>query len=307
MWRQHRMQVLVATVLLVCFAILLMVTGTRMEHDYVAATATCHAGPLCGDFTNGLFNGDGAIIDVVNLTVLLPVVLGLFLGAPLIAREAETTTNVLAWTQSVTRKHWVRTKLAVMVVATALLAAAVSGLVTWWSRPENSLFSDRFDPAKFDIQGVVPVAFAVFAVCVGIAVGTVIRRTVPALGISLAIFVAIRLVVSTYVRPHYLTPLRTFNGLAGDSNLPSGSWVISTHITLNGHVTGPVKVTTSCLGSGSRQAAAQCLSKLGYGMETIFQPGGRYWHFQWVEAGLFLLLAAGLLAFAYRYTLRRDA
>ena len=58
-----------------------------------------------------LFSGDGAIIDLVNLTVAVPLLIGVFWGATSVGREYDTGTNVLAWTQSVTRRHWLRGKM----------------------------------------------------------------------------------------------------------------------------------------------------------------------------------------------------
>ena len=54
-------------------------------------------------------SGDGAIFDVVNLTMVVPLLFGLFWGAPLVAKEFEDGTHNLAWTQGVTRRHWLRT------------------------------------------------------------------------------------------------------------------------------------------------------------------------------------------------------
>jgi len=41
-----------------------------------------------------------------RLVVAVPGLIGIFWGAPLVARELETGTYRLAWTQSVTRKRW---------------------------------------------------------------------------------------------------------------------------------------------------------------------------------------------------------
>jgi hypothetical protein len=38
-----------------------------------------------------------------------------------------------------------------------------------------------------------------------------------------------------------------------------------------------------------------------------YQPAGRFWAFQGIEAGIFLVLAAALIAVAFRLVLARDA
>jgi hypothetical protein len=73
--------------------------------------------------------------------------------------------------------------------AVARLAAAAGGgtiaaLATWWSGPNNALAANAFEAGQFDIQGIVPVGYAVFAMALGIAAGTVTRRTLPAIAIS---------------------------------------------------------------------------------------------------------------------------
>ena len=117
----------------------------------------------------------------------------MFLGATLVARETEHATNVLVWTQTVTRRRWLRSKIAMAVAATLVWSAAVAGLVTWWSGTPNSLYANRFDGTQFDTQSVVPIAFALFAVALGLAAGSVLRRTLPALAATVGIYVGVRL------------------------------------------------------------------------------------------------------------------
>ena len=118
-WRLHRNQIFFAASVLVGLAILLGITGAVMSGDYHSAVASCGVTHSCSDLSTTLFQGDGLIIDLVNLTIVAPVLLGLFWGAPLVAKELEEGTNVLAWTQTITRRTWMGRN-----VAWALLAAA---------------------------------------------------------------------------------------------------------------------------------------------------------------------------------------
>ena len=113
-----------------------------------------------------------------------PCLLGVFWGGPLVAGELETGTNQFAWMQSVTRSRWLAVKVGWVLLAAAVWGGAVSALVTWWSGPVNALEHQDFQPGQFDIQGIVPVGYAVFAVALGIAAGTLLRRTLPALAIT---------------------------------------------------------------------------------------------------------------------------
>lgn len=105
-WRLHRNQVYFAVAALAALALILVVTGITMANDYHAALASCAATQSCSDLGNELFRGDGAIMDLVDLTLVVPLLFGLFWGAPLLAKEFEDGTHNLAWTQGVSRRHW---------------------------------------------------------------------------------------------------------------------------------------------------------------------------------------------------------
>ncbi len=96
------------------------------------------------------------LFDLVTLTLVVPCLLGVFWGGPLVARELETGTSQFAWMQSVTRRHWLAVKAGWILLAAAAWGGAVAALVTWWSGPENALKQQNFDAGQFDIQGIVP-------------------------------------------------------------------------------------------------------------------------------------------------------
>jgi hypothetical protein len=306
LWRQHRAQALVTAVLLVAFTIAVVATGIHMAHQYEDAVHGCTAGGPC-NLVGDLFRGDGAIIDLVHLTIVVPAVLGI-LGATLIARETEHSTNVLVWTQSVTRGRWITSKLALALGATLVTSVAVTALVTWWSRTPNSLNGNRFEGAQFDTQAVVPIAFALFAVALGLAAGAWFRRVLPAIATTVIGFVAVRLAVALYVRPHLLSTVTRTLPLNKGGSAPSGSWTVSEHIVdAAGHDLGSrIAVPGGCRDVGPR-AVGQCLSRHGFRNAVTYHPPGQYWQLQWIEAGIFFALAALLVTFAVVRTRRRDA
>ena len=88
---------------------------------------------------------------------------------------------------------------------------AVSALVTWWAGPDNALHRDAFHPGRFDVTGIVPVAYAVFAMALGICAGALLRRTLPAMAVTLAGFIAVRVaVIALWLRPHYLSAVTVY-------------------------------------------------------------------------------------------------
>ena len=308
-WRLHRNQVVFASVALVALTILLLVTGSVMAHDYDSALASCRATQSCGDLGSQLFRGDGMIIDLVDLTVVVPLLFGLFWGAPLLAKELEDVTHNLAWTQSVPRWRWLRSTATWALLAAALWGGALAVVVSWWRYPENALDS-RF--SAFDIQGIVPVAYAVFAVAVGIAVGSVVRRVLPALAITIAVFLAVRVPIAVYLRPHFMTPLQSVSALGGrGGQVPAGAWLISQTMTgPGGSSLGDIfSIPAACQPTGlaGKGLVAKCLAQHGFRTAVSYQPASRYWAFQGIEAGIFLVLAALLVGFAFFWVLRRDA
>lgn len=311
-WRLHRNRFLVSVVALAALTALLLITGIQMISDYHKALATCSATSSCGDLSNELFRGDGAIIDIVNLTVVVPLLFGLFWGAPMVAREFEEGTNSLVWAQGVSRKRWLSTQLAWTLLLAALWGLALTLLVSWWRGPQNAMGS-RFD--AFDIQGIVPVAYSLFAVALGTAVGTFVKRVLPGLAITLAVFAAIRIAIANFVRPHLMAPLRTVGQLGSMgrhlmvlSGYPNGAWVISSGLVGPGGQT-PVPIPDACKPVLGTQVGVPggCLAAHGYHLEALYQPASRFWTFQWYEALIFVGLSVLAAAVSYWWLLRNDA
>jgi hypothetical protein len=326
-WRQHRIQAYVAAALLAAFAVLLLVTGQQMASQYHAALAACSASHSCGSLAGSLTLGSPLMFLLVTLTAVVPCLLGLFWGGPLVARELETGTSQFAWVQSVPRGRWLAAKIGWVLLAAAAWGGAVSALVTWWSSPVNALRHQDFQPGQFDIQGIVPVGYAVFAVALGIAAGALIRRSLPALAVTLGVFIALRIVIADFVRPHYMTAVtRVYSLLVHPPPLPGGSyWAISDgFLGPNGqpgsqaHGTGrslfinhmPVSAMPApCQALVFRNPAGtdSCMAAHGYHGFISYQPAGRYWAFQGIETGIFALLAVALIAVAAIVIIRRDA
>jgi hypothetical protein len=311
-WRLHRNQAYLAVAALAALTVILLITGITMADDYRSALANCAATQSCDSLGSVLFRGDGAIMDLVDLTMVVPLLFGLFWGAPLLAKEFEDGTHNLAWTQGVSRWRWIRANIGWSLLAAAVWGAALAALVSWWRYPENALAS-RFD--AFDVQGIVPVAYALFAVALGIAVGSVIRRVLPSLAVTLAIFVALRVAIGVYLRPHYMAPITKVFPLLGHDSGPSGAWMLSQGLLgPAGKSLGPglglSEIPAACQAPpppGDKGVLSQCLASHGFRQTLTYQPAGRFWAFQGIEATIFVVLAAALVGFAVWWVLGRDA
>jgi hypothetical protein len=323
-WRQHRNQAYFGAAALAALAVLLLITGLQMASQYHSALASCAATKTCGNLAGTLSLGDAPLRVLVTLTLAVPALLGLFWGSPLVARELETGTSQFTWMQSVTRRHWLTVKTGWVLLAAAASGGAVSALVTWWSGPENALNQQSFDPGQFDIQGIVPVGYALFAVALGIAAGTLARRVLPALAITLGVFAALRIAIASYIRPHYMTAITTTFSPTHPASRPTGSlWLAQGTVGPNGQVlqnawpglpidgksVSLANIPAACrtlLGQGPLRTIS-CMSAHGYRGYVIYQPADRYWAFQGIETGIFVLLAAALIAVTAIVLLRRDA
>jgi hypothetical protein len=319
-WRQHRAQFYMGAALLAALAVLLLITGLQMASQYHSALVACTATHSCAN-QGGLFLGSHAVGFLVIMTLGAPVLVGLFGGAPLVAAELETGTSQFAWTQSVTRKRWLAVKTGWMLLAAAVWGGGVSALVTWWSGPDNALHLDAFNPGRFDIMGTVPVAYALFAMALGIAAGTLLRRTLPALAVTLAGFIAVRAVIALLLRPHYMSAITVTHKLL-NGYTPAGSyWQLAQgNLDPNGHLVPPANgpaafdipvnyLPPSCaaLTRGASSIAPSCREALdGFRGFITYQPASRYWAFQGIETGIFVVLAAALIAVTAVVLLRRD-
>jgi len=324
-WRQYRLQAAIGGAFLAALAALLLVTGLGVAAQWHSALAACGASGTCGSLSGTLSLGNHAVGFLVVMTLGVPAVLGMLLGAPLVAYEAESSARVFAWTQGVTRRRWLAVKAGWVLLAAAVTGGVVAALVTWWEGPNNALLGDAFSSSRFELMGVVPVGYAVFAVALGIAAGTLVRRVVPAIGITLVGFVAVRLVVDLWVRPHFMSAVTHLYALTSTWAPGGSAWQLASGVVtpsgtrlamVDGTDIAP-NVSSSWVpqacgggavgGRGSQSAVLSCMQSAGYRQFITYQPGNRYWPFQWIELGIFVALAAALIAVTFAVINRRDA
>ena len=322
-WRQYRAQSVIAFVLLVAFAAVILAGGAAVASHWHSMLVACSGRSACLQQLSQ--PASQAVVDAIQVVGLgVPAVLGVLWGAPLVAAELETRTSDFVWAQSVTRTRWLTVKVGWLLLAAAAWGGAVAGLITWWSGPNNALNANAFRPGQFDIQGIVPVGYAVFAMALGIAAGTLTRRTVPAIAIVLGGFLAVRLVLADFLRPHYMAAVTTYYSLTS-SFAPSGAaWVFRQGgISPTGQFShagwgdvypllpaacqrliseGPVASK-----SGPVSTLLSCMQTHGWRGIATYQPASRYWPFQGIETGICLVLAAVLIGLTFVILRRRDA
>jgi hypothetical protein len=349
-WRQHRKQALFALLALAALAAFMIPTGLQMHHafersglddclrkasrvEYVTARPDVARDPgadptsaqvaACDDLAQQFTNRYGSMAQLGILLWFLPLLAGLFWGAPLVARELEHGTHRLVWTQGVSRLRWSLAKLGLVAAGVILAAACYTLLVTWWRAPLDQAGAQRFmspGPA-FDLEGLVPAGYALFAVALGTLGGVLTRKSQAAMAITLVGFLAARLLVEVAVRPHFLTPLRRTYSVQGNKapNHLTGDWVYRGGVysaqgkRLAGGVFGSYSDAfcgappTTVAHATATTAADPCLAQYGAGAynQQLYHPASRFWLFQSMETAIFVVLAALLLLAAIQWIRRR--
>ena len=327
--RQFRTQALVAGAAIAGLSVVVVIVGSQLLADFHTNVSSC-AGSACGTAANDFVDKYTLMASWLDgLVLVVPGLIGVFWGAPLVAHELESGTFRLAWTQSISRARWTLTKLVLLGLAGMAVAGLCSLLVTWWSSPFD--FVVGAGPfAHFDTHGIVPIAYAAFAFAVGVAAGAVVRRTVAAMGTALVAFAAVRVAVVEWVRPHLMAPLTMRSPFTitaprrvqVGAHLPPGAWVMNASVVnragavVRGGATGfavnpltavgPGGVQIPGVGScpnikptgaqassvqGAGDLVARCVNQLHLSNVVTYQPASRYWPFQAYESLIFVGLA----------------
>jgi ABC-2 family transporter protein len=293
-WRQHRAALCGVAALLGALAVYLLITGLQIHHSYAASCQQANS-VSC----NLNFSGRYATqVNVVRaLLQAVPALIGAFTGAPLLAREMETGTFRYAWTQGIGRWRWTLAKLVPLAVVVAAAACAFSELFSWYLQPFSAAgYSIPFATDVFDLRQVAFTGWTLAAFAVGALAGILIRRVVPAIAATLAVYAGLALATGLYLRQHYMAPL-----LTSKPNLPASAWAVSQWYTKGGKFAFPnrgsqIVGTLRSFCPTFSVSPTQCLTQHGYTQWTSYQPASRFWPFQWIEGGWLLALSVLLIA-----------
>ncbi len=188
---------------------------------------------------------------------------------------------------------------------------ALSLLFTWWAAPlsravgqggsGNSLAMNQFNPLAFATHGITPLGYAALAFALGVTVGALIGRTVPAMAVTLAIFAAVQIAMPLWIRPNLLPASHTTTAitndttlnlyrtgsphaftytLAADGGLPGQpeAWIRSSGATdATGHPVRtvlPSACSPAASSGGPGPGLAKCLTRQGIRLGVTYQPAG---------------------------------
>jgi hypothetical protein len=297
-WRQHRSEALGCLAVLAGLAIYAILVGTSMRTAFssdglTGCLASSRGAVGCPNAVMTFTNEFGSEVNIAfwSVALIVPGLIGVLVGAPLIARELEYGTWRLAWSQSVPRARWLAVKLALVTVGLVIVGAAMTAVITWYRAPMDRL-TGHFQHNIYDFEGLVPTAYILCAFGFAVLAGLLIRRSIPAMIAAFLPWLAIRLVIEFVFRSSFLTPLTiacsATPGHCSGSGNGNGGYGISAIPPATGHI-GDWVLGPSDSGG------------------WLYQPADRFWAFQGIEAGIFVALAAAALGTAVWLLHRRAA
>jgi hypothetical protein len=306
-WRQHRRQALFTLLGFVALAAFVVPTGLSMRHAYTRlGLADCPGATACNAKLDEFSNTYGALVFVSVLMLVVPLIVGLFWGAPVVAREVEQGTHRMIWTQGISRRHWALVKIGLLGGAVVAFALVYGLGMSWWYAPLGHIDfrQSRFTEIFFDLQGVAPVGYALFAVALGVFAGTALPKVLPAMAVTLAGFVGVRLAVALFARPHFMSPQSTTYLVDAPADARgdfAGDWVLSKSVhQADGTFVQSGLARCPPAGGGVPCPETELGLRPGAYNYQLIQPADRFWAFQWIETGIFVALAALLIWFAIR-------
>ncbi|MDA3644838.1 ABC transporter permease [Saccharopolyspora indica] len=303
-WRQHRVAVLSTAAVFLGLAAWFLLIGSGTRGSLAPAELSYCIGLRfdCGEWQSSLM----WLRDLEQtLLPLLPALIGVFLGAPLLSREIEQRTFRYTWTQGITRGHWLKSKVLLLGAAIVLLSTAFSGAYMWLydpAVPEQGWF-DAFNQALPVFPAMCLSGFAL-----GVAAGALTRKLLVSMALAFGAFLAVFLPIVIWIRATYQAPL----SIPADAYAAEGrkGWAVDFSFRDGSGTTYDIWEASRQAGmdvsGGFGSKDIEQLNRAGFTEYVSFQPADRFWTFQLIETGIYLWLTAGCIALAY-WLLRRKA
>lgn len=300
-WRQQRMLVGVGLAVLATAAVIAAYSRSGMLDALRSGLFDhCGTGPLhCAQTGTGLpLLLDTAPLKVLGaLNIALPVLIGVFWGAPLLGRDRELGTHRMILAQGVSRGQWFASRFGLAAASTTVISGLLAGVFAWWWRPaaDRSYGLFWYESTVLNGSGPRVVAAALFGLAAGTLLGLLVRRVLSAMGLALLATGATALLLELAHHVRLLVPPLTYTSPGSTPKAPMGDKWSTGHYGLT-TASGHREDVMNCpFPSGSR--LSDCMDRHGY-VARFYEanPAGDYWAFQWTDTavlgGLALLLTA---------------
>ncbi|MEU9960229.1 hypothetical protein [Streptomyces sp. NPDC050982] len=247
---------------------------------------------------------DRAVAYSTLAVTCFPFLVAVWAGAALIARELETGTAHLAWTQSVSPTRWLAAKLAVpALLITAGTAVLVPLHRLMWNQDAWLRSMDWYDRSIYPSSGTLPLAHALCGLALGALAGLVVGRALPALGVAFAALLGVFYLGNEYRLS--LWPTVTVTG-AKALSLPDDALQLDRGvITAEGT---RIANNMACTDADGAADLRRCLADSGLDeIWATYHPKSHYWPLQLAETGVVLAVAALAVTAAFVLLRRRTA
>lgn len=237
-------------------------------------------------------SSNGGIRTLGSIGLALPAAIGMFWGAPLIGRELESGTIKVVLTQNAGVRSWFAARFGLAALCAVALSTAVAGLIAWWWAPISNMYDGVYwhDPYILNASGPSAVAGALFALAAGTAIGLLVRRTLPAMGVTLAVVLAAAAVL-TFFRRDFVAPLDRVTPGTTPKRLIGSAWSAGYRYLTPDGGRHPLE---NCMVSG--EELRRCMDEHGFvGRVHKVYPSSDFWTFQAIDTAVYLLLALALV------------
>jgi hypothetical protein len=318
-WRQHRAALITLLAVSAALALAIVAGELAIRTLYARYAVGCVVpqgnDPQCATVENTFAASTNAFTALVIALHVLPVLIGVFVGAPLISRELESGTFRFTWTQEIGRTRYVLTTVALLAVAAAAVTCVLGALLGWYAHPFDVVGDEsRWQAGLFDTTALTLSAWTLFALATGTLLGTLTGRIVSAMAATAAVAGGL-LVAAFWTLDRRLMSFGALatrataaggvgvgplNVPAGSGFGPAGSWLV------RGWLIGPGgrelgataandvqnRMYAAMARAGKKADPAAWLSAHHYAQWLSYQPAGRFWSFQAVAAAVLVVLAA---------------
>jgi uncharacterized Tic20 family protein len=306
-WRQHRAAfwtILAATVLCVAWMIYQRAQMMDFLNAYgFPAKKLDDAGKQFDPYV-------GAFSSVTTGLTAIPVILGVLLGAPLLASDLESGTAKLIAAQSVSRNRWLGTKLALAGLVVTVTTVTLSAVFAWWWNPIKLHYADLDWTSRefFNTTGPVPVALSLLCVFGGVLIGVILRRTLAAMVVTLGFTVALQAVWGYFKLSLGDIVTATSKPISPGGRITFPEVPHTAHVLDASYVSGSGKLfdLTTCTDTLSEEATTSCMKKADIvGGSIDYIPISQMSSMQWFGASILFALTAGIVAFLFIWGRKR--
>jgi hypothetical protein len=197
------------------------------------ALAPCRQSQAWNEFLGSGFSPDRVVFALSGVVVLAAV----FGGVRWLSRDYETGVFRYSWTQDAGRGRWLAGNLVLLFAVALVGSAACAVLYDYWYPVARWLVggvSASWSVYNYPFGPVVFVPFTLAAFGIATLAAALIRRTVPAMAVTLAAVAGLLYLLDFRIRPWLITlsPLTTRTSYGAALNWTRGYFV-------NGWLTGP--------------------------------------------------------------------